>query len=200
MKPTTIHTICVGDEMPLIVQLAIENNKRIIHGEGINYLIHRVPRDKAYPCAGFQAEVLKLQLLGAISNIMVLDWDIWLIGIPDLPMGKFIYFGFGNGDGPDFFLTYNNDLMMKPIFTDFKVKEVKYRSGCPGFTKLFADRLHNAGLVKRYPDDAYCHFGTRLGLMSVTGEYKDLDDERKMRTEKNAFDNLINYYRSGGKK
>jgi len=201
MKPTSIHTICIGDEMPLMVRLAIDHNRELLVKNGIDYVIHQVPRDKKkYPCAGFQAEVLKLQLLSALSNIVVADWDIWLDYVPDLPCSSHIFFGFRKCNGPDFFITYCNDLMMKQLFTDMLETEHKYRGGSPGFTKVFADRLMQKGIVREFPYDSYCHLCTSLGLMNVIGEYGDIDSDRKFRTEKKALNSLVSWNRSRGLK
>lgn len=197
MKPTSVHTVIVGDSIPMIVRLTIEHNKEVLINAGIDYSIHQVPRDrKNYPCAGFQAEVLKLSLMGAMSNIVVADWDIWLESIPDLPASKHVFFGFRRADGPDFFICYCNDLMMKPLFTELLKKEKKYRGDSPGFTKIFADRLMNQGLVREYPYNTYCHFSTGIGLMNCQNTFANLNGDYQIRVEKRALNNLVSWFRS----
>ena len=192
MKPSALHTIVVGDELPLIVKLAIEHNKKILIESDIEYVIHQVPRDKKYFCAGLQTEILKLKLLSAMTNIIVCDWDIWIEKIPDMPISNHIFFGFRRSDGPDFFLVYTNDLLLKKEFFEILNSEKKYVES-PGFTKVFADRLMNRGLVREFPFSSYCHFESNCGLSKQS--FSELPIDNKFRIEQRSMNNIVSWFR-----
>ena len=156
----SIATIIIGNSIPDKVLSIIDTNKK-------NFPLFEVLRfdcDDHYSCPGIQAEFMKLFVLSKRSDIVVCDWDVEFTRNDCCLSGTM--FGF-RGNIPDMFLTYNNDLIAMSVFDNFANEARNRFMASPGFTSILAGRMYRAGLCTWYPNDAYIHHGTNMGMSNV---------------------------------
>lgn len=187
MKPLTAHTIVIGDCIPDIVQMSLLHNHKLFKNSNIEYLIHKLDRDTNYHTAGIQAEYFKIALLGYFEQTIVLDWDVYLSKVPDIPVNS-IAFGYWTNASilsHDMFLTFNTHSKITEFFRLFNEINISHKNG---FTKKVSVFLSEFGHIVKIPSEQYCHFNTNLGISALM--FSDLNHNQQLELDKICYKKL----------
>jgi hypothetical protein len=195
MIPSSLNVIVIGASVPPVVEYCLEKNALICRNYSINFRIHRPARDLNYPSPGIQAEAKKLMLHTHLLNSMVIDWDIEMIGFPEVPADDYPYLGRTESNKNDLFLSYCNSykaIGLIHVWID-ALLNIHSFPHVYGTGIIFTNLYKNYTL--KYPDNAYIHYRTLCGYTTIADTYGSLPESKK-----SCLDGIAKTkYESGGK-
>lgn len=197
MIPSSVHTILIGyDKLPPIVKHCLRRNQLLCDSEKIPFIIKTFERNYLFPTPGIQAEYEKLTIHLERGNTLVIDWDIELLDLPNLPPCQFPYLGRNEQGKNDLFLSYCSTNLCREIIEKFysaflnkSVINTQYINGYD-FTNAYFDS------TAEYPSTAYIHYKTQCGYHSINDTYSALPIKQRKKLDSHCK----KLFRSGGKK
>ncbi len=191
MMISEVKTIVVGKTVPEVVLRCFRHNADLFKSAKIPYTIETFTRDMKFSCPGVQGEYEKLRFLSSRSNVLVTDWDIYFLSIPQFAE-KGLYFGtWSHNNRSDTFLAFYNDEKWKSFFSLYKreidnIPDDEKRLIRPGFTMRLSRTIKSFTI----PLESYIHLQTNCGMESIRNDYGDLPEQRRLWTERTCLDKL----------
>lgn len=171
MRPSSVYSFLIGNSIPDIVYRIQKYNEVFCSSLGIKYKAVVIKEDSSFRNKGLQAEYLKAVCLLNKPNCMVIDFDLILLNLNEVPNLQYVGM-WSHNKRFDGFLLYNLNREVLFSYLNFTKKHS---------LPYWMSYINNNNSFFPYPIFSYYHLNLSLGMENVLPKKHDSSIEDKIK-------------------